>query len=217
MKKFLLLLFLPSLSFAASRNIDGQGLKREDKAALNMNFQKIDSELSNAVHKTSTETIKGFKYFTNNTDFTTVTGDAATITDITATTLATGSLSVTGAAPGPPAANTLYKDNIIKGWINFEGTGTIAINDSFNVSGIVDNGTGDYTVTWDRDFASANYAPIITGGSSAVGNNFCIRIGPGSADPASHILAGSLRLLTASGGGTAADSERLCVVAIGDQ
>ena len=33
----------------------------------------------------------------------------------------------------------------VKGWIDFNGTGTIAINDSYNVSGIVDNGTGDYT------------------------------------------------------------------------
>jgi hypothetical protein len=49
-------------------------------------------------------------------------------------------------------------ESICKAWINFNGTGTIAIRDSFNVSGIVDNGgVGNYTVTWDRDFASADY------------------------------------------------------------
>ena len=45
-----------------------------------------------------------------------------------------------------------------KGWINFNGTGTIAINSSYNVSSITDNGTGDYTINWETDFADANYA-----------------------------------------------------------
>ena len=34
-----------------------------------------------------------------------------------------------------------------KAWLNFNGTGTIAIRDSFNVSSITDNATGDTTVT----------------------------------------------------------------------
>jgi len=82
-----------------------------------------------------------------------------------------GSLSVTGAfspskvtvtsdAGGTPDANTIYKKNICKGWINFNGTGTIAIRDSFNVSSIVDNGPGNYTINWDRDFADANYCSV---------------------------------------------------------
>ena len=50
------------------------------------------------------------------------------------------------------------EEGFAKAWINFNGTGTIAIRDSFNVSGIIDNGTGDYTVTWDTDFADTNYA-----------------------------------------------------------
>lgn len=49
-------------------------------------------------------------------------------------------------------------DERIKGWIQFDGTGTIAILDSFNVSGITDNGTGHYTVTWDTDFTNDDYA-----------------------------------------------------------
>jgi len=52
------------------------------------------------------------------------------------------------------------KDNICKGRINFNGTEPEAINDSFNVSGIVHNDVGDYTIAWDRDFADENYSAV---------------------------------------------------------
>ena len=44
-----------------------------------------------------------------------------------------------------------------KAWINFNGTGTIAIRDSYNVSSIVDNGAGDYTINFTTPFSSADY------------------------------------------------------------
>ena len=49
-----------------------------------------------------------------------------------------------------------------KGWINMKGTGTIAINDSHNVSSIADGGTGDYDIFWDVDLANANYSATAT-------------------------------------------------------
>ncbi len=49
---------------------------------------------------------------------------------------------------------------IAKAWINFKGTGTIAINDSYNVSSITDNGTGDYTVTYSTAMSSVNYCVL---------------------------------------------------------
>jgi hypothetical protein len=48
-------------------------------------------------------------------------------------------------------------------WVNFNGTGTVAINaSSSNVSSITDNGTGDYTVNFSPAFADANYAATVT-------------------------------------------------------
>jgi hypothetical protein len=44
-----------------------------------------------------------------------------------------------------------------KAWVNFNGTGTVAIRASFNVTSITDNGTGDYTVNFTTAFADANY------------------------------------------------------------
>lgn len=45
-----------------------------------------------------------------------------------------------------------------RAWVNFKGTGTVAIRASGNVSSITDNGTGDYTVNFTTDMPDANYA-----------------------------------------------------------
>jgi len=45
-----------------------------------------------------------------------------------------------------------------KAWVNFNGTGTVAIRASFNVSSITDNGTGNYTVNFTTAMPDANYA-----------------------------------------------------------
>jgi hypothetical protein len=47
---------------------------------------------------------------------------------------------------------------IAKAWVNFNGTGTVAIRDSFNVSSITDNGTGNYTINFTTAMPNANFA-----------------------------------------------------------
>lgn len=47
-------------------------------------------------------------------------------------------------------------------WVNFNGTGVVAIRDSYNVSSITDNGTGDYTVNFTSALANANYALVLS-------------------------------------------------------
>ena len=42
-------------------------------------------------------------------------------------------------------------------WVVFDGTGTPAISDDFNILSVSDIGTGNYTVTIDNDMATANY------------------------------------------------------------
>ena len=43
---------------------------------------------------------------------------------------------------------TLTKQSAAKAWITYKGTSTNAIMDSLNMSGVVDNGTGDYTMSF---------------------------------------------------------------------
>ena len=49
-----------------------------------------------------------------------------------------------------------------RAWVNFNGTGTVAIRASGNVSSITDNGTGDYTVNFTTAMADANYCVVST-------------------------------------------------------
>lgn len=49
-----------------------------------------------------------------------------------------------------------------KAWVNFNGSGTVAIRASYNVSSITDNGAGDYTVNFATALADANYASVAT-------------------------------------------------------
>jgi hypothetical protein len=47
---------------------------------------------------------------------------------------------------------------LCRAWVNFNGTGTVAIRASFNVSSITDNGTGNYTVNFTTAMPDANYS-----------------------------------------------------------
>ena len=50
-----------------------------------------------------------------------------------------------------------------RAWVNFNGTGTVAIRASGNVSSITDNGTGDYTVNFTTAMPDANYSGCVNG------------------------------------------------------
>ena len=50
-----------------------------------------------------------------------------------------------------------------KAWVNFNGTSTVAIRASFNVTSITDNGTGDYTVNFTNALEDANYSFLGSG------------------------------------------------------
>ena len=57
-----------------------------------------------------------------------------------------------------------------RAWVNFNGTGTVAIRASGNVSSITDNGTGDYTVNFTTAMPDANYSSV-AGCAKNDGNN----------------------------------------------
>jgi len=45
-----------------------------------------------------------------------------------------------------------------KAWANLNGAGTVALRDSLNISGLTDNGTGDYTTSFSNALANTNYS-----------------------------------------------------------
>ena len=57
-----------------------------------------------------------------------------------------------------------------KAWIAYKGTSTNAIMDSLNMSGVVDNGTGDYTMSFTNSMNTAEYN-IVDGAERLENNN----------------------------------------------
>ena len=78
-----------------------------------------------------------------------------------------------------------------RAWVNFNGTSTVAIRASGNVTSITDNGTGDYTVNFTTAMPDANYAPTFMIRTSATAR-FETAVIRGDVDP----TTASLRFVT---------------------
>jgi hypothetical protein len=61
-----------------------------------------------------------------------------------------------------------------RAWVNFNGTGTVAIRASGNVTSITDNGVGDYTVNFTTAMPDANYSGVATTGRNGGGTGLVI-------------------------------------------
>jgi hypothetical protein len=81
---------------------------------------------------------------------------------------AAGSMLVVGEGG---TVTTNLQQGLAKAWIHFQGTSTAAINDSFNISGLTDNGTGNYTVTIANDMVSVSYSAPCSASDSAASNS----------------------------------------------
>ena len=57
-----------------------------------------------------------------------------------------------------------------KAWCNFNGGGTVAIRDDFNISSLADNGTGKYTLSFTNAMANTDYC-VVTAASAGAQSN----------------------------------------------
>jgi hypothetical protein len=105
--------------------------------------------------------------------------------------------------------------NVIQGsakaWVNFNGTGTVAIRASYNVSSITDNGTGDYTINFTNALPDANYSVVTSGkftSNSGASDVFSTCLANWAGNPATTYV----RMLTGQGNnGTRLDFEVACL------
>ena len=79
--------------------------------------------------------------------------DIATSTK--ATMASTGIVTIVGEGG---TTTTNLQQGLAKGWVNFTGEGTVAINDSHAVSSITDDAVGKYTVNFTNAMGNTNYA-----------------------------------------------------------
>lgn len=78
-----------------------------------------------------------------------------------------------GVALTPPTiadVNGVQIGTFCRAWVNFNGTGTVAIRASFNVTSITDNGTGNYTVNFTNALPDANYVTVVNTQGASTGS-----------------------------------------------
>lgn len=81
-----------------------------------------------------------------------------------------------------------------RAWVNFNGTSTVAIRASGNVSSITDNGTGDYTVNFTTAMPDVNFSGVVSGSGGVNGQHLPVFLGsPGTNDTSSHPSSSAFR------------------------
>ena len=118
---------------------------------------------------------------------------------------ANGAISVgTQSVSGNLSFNSGYGSSAVaygcRAWVNFNGTGTVAIRGSGNVSSITDNGTGDYTVNFTTTLVDANYSVSGTARYTTATNSMFLAIGASGGAGTYSTSAVQVRSVSFSGG-----------------
>ena len=80
-----------------------------------------------------------------------------------------GSIVVTGEGN---SATTNLQQGLAKSWANFNGTGTIALTDSFNVASLSDEGTGEYETNFTNSMNNGDFAIHVTSDANSSNDGF---------------------------------------------
>lgn len=128
-------------------------------------------------------------------------------------------LTSNGAGALPTFQANAASTGAAKAWVNFNGTGTVAINTSFNVTSITDNNTGDYTINFTTAFSSANYAVSGTSADTAGSRVFFAYAGNNGSGSYFYVAptTTAVRIATTTFAGLFADSSIVGVACFGNQ
>lgn len=119
----------------------------------------IISKVNNCAKLNGDQSISGIKTFSSSPIVPTpTTGDNST--KIATTAFVNSEVGIANSPLIKTALNATGNAPIYacRAWVNFNGTGTVAIRASGNVSSITDNGTGDYTVNFTTAMVDANFS-----------------------------------------------------------
>ena len=105
--------------------------------------------------------------------------------------------SITIVAGAGNVSTTNVQQGLCKVWCHFTGTGTVAIDNSFNSASITDTATGRYTVNFSNSYGNASYTCSVMSGSDGTTG-----IGrPNTVDATPTTSAFAFRVLSAAGDG----------------
>lgn len=125
-------------------------------------------------------------------------------------------LNVSNITDGTDTVETGYVLNgSAKVWINFDGTGTVAIRESFNVSSLTDEGTGLFTVAFTNDMNTSTYSVPSGGGNGRDAGNNTHQLGAGN-NAGGAPSTSDIHLNSHNQGGTLQDASDSCIAIFGD-
>jgi len=126
-------------------------------------------------------------------------------------TIKTNASSVFTVTSDPITVHGINGKEVIGGWLHYNGVANQILG-SYNVSSVTDVGTaGEFTITWDSDFVSADY--VVAGSAREPANNegMIVSIATGSS-----VTKGAVTISVVKYDGTATDPSVVTVLAVGD-
>jgi|11_taG_2_1085331.scaffolds.fasta_scaffold73486_2 hypothetical protein len=100
-----------------------------------------------------------------------------------------------------------------KSWVNFNGSGTVAIRDSYNVSSLADSDVGIYTLSWSNSFANDDYS---SAGASGQNSNAMVTVSCAIDTTAPTTSASLYNTNYENGSGGRFDSNQVTIQVLGD-
>ena len=123
-----------------------------------------------------------------------------------------------GSPPAFEAITSVDTNALAKAWITFSGDTSNTTRDHYNIASVTDNGAGDYTFTFDTDFANINYCGACTQSFQWQRNSNLTGSGFASLLAFRYRAVGSCRVQNVqASGGSHMDIDDLNIVWFGDQ
>jgi hypothetical protein len=159
-----------STFYFRTKDASGSVARASTIGTVNENFVSVSSVTQNVAADGSTNIVlaatpAGSRASDRRADRVTIPGSGA-IALVGPVNVSSGDLDVAGNLRFNSGYGSAALAFGVRAWVNFNGTGTVAIRGSGGVTSITDNGTGDYTVNFNFTMPGTNYAATVSAGSA---------------------------------------------------
>ena len=126
----------------------------------------------------------------------------------------TSTIKVDNIAPSAGGTEFSLTRGVAKAWVSFDGTGTVSIKNSENVSSLVDQDTGSYSVNFTASMGDNDFIYSVSGGNGPDGGNNTFQ--GGNTDHSGASTASAFKFQTHNQGGTVFDPAEASNIIYGD-
>ena len=94
---------------------------------------------------------------------------------------------------------------VAKAWVNFDGSGTVSIRDSYNIASVTDNGTGDWTLNYSTAMSNTSYV-VFGNGANVAGVSGTVMTQTWTAEQTTPFTTSASRVISMFKGGDGANN-----------